>query len=62
MSKQKLITRPELASMLMQRGYTADIGVNPYKPNLTAWTFVLDEEGDQIVKAFYDRLKGGDHK
>lgn len=62
MTKNKLITRPELASMLMQRGYTAEIGVNPYKPELTAWTFDLDEKGNQIVKDFYDRLKGGDRK
>lgn len=62
MCKQKLITRPELASILMQRGYEAIVGKNPYKPNLTAWTFSLDEAGDQIVKAFYDRLKGGDPK
>jgi len=62
MCKQKLITRPELASILMQRGYKADIGVNPYNPKLTAWTFVMDEEAEQIVKDFYDRLKGGDQK
>lgn len=62
MSKQKLITRPELASILMQNGYEAIVGVNPYKTNLTAWTFTLDAEGDRIVKEFYDRLKGGDPK
>ena len=55
-TKEKLVTRPELASILMQAGYEARIGVNPYKPELSAWTFSLDENGIKIMKDFYDRI------
>lgn len=60
MCKQKLITRPELAGLLMQAGYEGQIMPNPYKPNLSAWTFDLDKDGEKIVNDFYARLKGGD--
>lgn len=62
MCKLTLVTRPELASILMQKGYDVEIGKNPYKPSLVAWTFSLDEAGENIVKAFYGRLKGGEGK
>ena len=60
MSKQKLVTRPELASELMRSGYDGKATVNPYEQKLTAWLFDLDQRGDQIVSDFYHRLKGGD--
>lgn len=62
MNKETVITRPGLASILMERGYKAIIGPNPYKPNLTAWTFQLDPEGTAIVNSYYAKLKGGDKK
>lgn len=63
MKKQKLITRPDLAFTLMQRGYKAEVGLNPYKPKLAAWTFDLDDEGEEIVSNYYaQRKKGGEAK
>ena len=60
--KQKLVTRPKLASILMESGYSATITTNPYKPSLKAWVFDLDDKGEVIVNDFYSRLKGGDAK
>ena len=60
MKKETVVTRPGLASILMEKGYKAVIGKNPYRPELTAWTFELDKEGLSMVKSYYDRLKGGD--
>ncbi len=54
----KLITRPDLASILMARGYKGTPTVNPYENRLTAWFFDLDSDGNKIVSQYYAHLNG----
>ena len=37
--KTKLITRPSIASKLMEAGFVGRITVNPWAPEYSAWLF-----------------------
>lgn len=51
-----LCTRPQLASALMDRGYRARRGTNPFHPEMQAWLFELTPELAEIVAEYFRRL------
>lgn len=38
-NRSKLVTRPSLASKLMERGFVGRMTINPWSPERTAWEF-----------------------
>lgn len=52
-------TRPRLAVMLMENGFTGRIVPNPYNPSYKAWEFDNTPEVRAIVADFYSQIKGG---
>lgn len=56
----KMVTRPRLANLLIESGYSPEIVRNPYNPQLNAWIFKLDSKGLSILDTFYKSVKGGD--
>lgn len=39
-----LCTRPRIAAELIRQGFQVEIIPHPWKPNLSAWVFPMDEE------------------
>lgn len=57
-SKQYVCTRPALAGILMEKGYTATQTTNPYNPKRKAWIFDNADAGlSQVVTAYYTGIK-----
>ena len=57
MSKNSIIvTRPTLASQLMDAGIAGEIVSNPWKPNLSAWLFPINDQSREIITAYYREI------
>ena len=52
-----LCTRPQLAAALMDRGFRAEPGRNPFRPELHAWIFDLSPELAEIVAEYFRRIE-----
>lgn len=49
MAKTRLVTRPKLASRLMEAGFVGRKTVNPWSPERTAWEFPETPELVEIM-------------
>ena len=59
--KTKLITRPSIASKLMEAGFVGRITVNPWAPEYSAWVFDATPEFIAVLDKLDTRKKkGGD--
>ena len=59
--KTKLITRPSIASKLMEAGFVGRITVNPWAPEYSAWLFDATPEFlIALGKLDTRKKKGGD--
>ena len=54
--KMYLCTRPLLAACLQAKGHKAEVSVNPWKPKMTAWLFVLNKEAAEIIVSYYESI------
>lgn len=48
-----ICTRASLAAELMRKGYEGRETINPFKPDLLAWTFEIDKDLAHIVSSYY---------
>ncbi len=51
--KTRLVTRPKLASKLMEAGFVGRKTVNPWSPERTAWEFPATPEVLEIIGRDY---------
>ena len=58
--KTKLITRPSIASKLMEAGFVGRITVNPWAPEYSAWLFDATPEFLIALGKLDTRKNGGD--
>ena len=59
--KTKLITRPSIASKLMEAGFIGKKTVNPWEPTYSAWVFDATPEFIAVLDKLDTRKKkGGD--
>ena len=59
--KTRLVTRPKLASKLMEAGFVGRKTVNPWSPERTAWVFDPTPEFIAVLDKLDTRKKkGGD--
>lgn len=57
-NKHYVCTRPSLAGILMECGYTATQTTNPYDPKRKAWIFKgADARLSAIVSDYYGKIK-----
>ena len=55
--KTLLITKPRLAGRLFRAGYKGEETINPFRPDLKAWEFKLDERAKELINDFYDESR-----
>ena len=53
---QFICTRPQLATILLDRGCKLSIAPNPWKPHLSAWLCDLDPKSATIISEFYKSI------
>ena len=58
--KTKLITRPSIASKLMEAGFIGKKTVNPWDPAYSAWLFDATPEFIAVLEKLDTRKKAGD--
>ena len=56
MTSQFICTRPQLATILMDRGCNLVMTPNPWKPHLSAWLCDLDSTSAGIISDFYKSI------
>lgn len=49
-------TRPRLASLLMEKGYAADLKLNPWNKTKRAWVFPLTPDLAETVLNYYTEI------
>lgn len=59
MTKTELITRPRLASFLMQRGFEGVRTINPFNPKRVAWEFESTPSMLSARQEYFNKLRGG---
>lgn len=57
-----LCTRPSLASILMENGYTCKRVPNPFSPKRMAWQFKNGDDLQEIVSDYYASIKHERHE
>ena len=55
-SKTIIITRPTLASQLIDAGVPGKVVSNPWKPKLSAWLFPVNDQSREIISRFYQEI------